>query len=74
MKKIISLLLILVMALSLTACGEEEVQETGPAGIAVQVETVLPDTIATENKVSGKISADNEATIMIGSAAKCTAV
>ena len=72
--RIIALMLTLVMALSLTACGEEEVQETGPAGIAVQVETVLPDTIATENKVSGKISADNEATIMIGSTAKCTAV
>lgn len=72
--RIIALMLVLAMALSLTACGEEEVQETGPAGIAVQVDTVLPDTIATENKVSGKLSADNEATIMIGSTAKCTAV
>lgn len=74
LNRIIALMLTLVMALSLTACGEEEVQETGPVGIAVQVETVLPDTIANENKVSGKISADNEATIMIGSTAKCTAV
>lgn len=72
--RIIALMLALVMALSLTACGEEEVQEEGPAGIAVQVQTVLPDTIATENKVSGKISADNSSTIMIGSTAKCTAV
>ena len=72
--RIIALLLSVIMALSLTACGEEDVQEEAPAGIAVQVQTVLPDTIATENKISGKISADNEATIMISSAAKCTAV
>ena len=65
--RIIALMLVLVMALSLTACGEEEVQAEGPAGVAVQVQTVLPDTIATENKVSGKISTDNSATIMIGS-------
>ena len=74
LNRIIALMLTLVMALSLTACGEKEVQETGPAGIAVQVETVLPDTIATENKVSGKLSAENESTIMIGSSAQCTAV
>ena len=74
LNRIIALMLALVMALSLAACGEEEVQETGPAGIAVQVETVLPDTIATENKVSGKLSADNESTIVIGSSVKCTAV
>ena len=72
--RIIALVLALVMALSLTACGEEEVQTEGPSGIAVQVQTVLPDTIATENKVSGKISTENAATIMIASTAKCTAV
>ena len=35
---------------------------------------MLPGTIASENKVSGQVSADNESTIMIASAAKCTAV
>ena len=61
----------------LTACGGEPVQnEDGntAAGIAVQVETVSARDIATENKVSGKISADNETVIMIASTAKCTAV
>lgn len=59
----------------LTACGQEEVtKQTGPVGIAVQVETVLSDTIATENKVSGALSADNETMIMVASAAKCVAV
>ena len=72
--RITALVLALVVALSLTACGGEEVQETGPSGIAVQVQTVLPDTIATENKVSGKLSTENAATIMIASTAKCTAV
>lgn len=59
----------------LTACAQDEAPEqTGPTGIAVQVETVLSDTIATENKVSGALSADNETMIMVASAAKCIAV
>lgn len=77
-RKTAALLLAPVLALSLTACGGgEPAQDEGgaqAAGIAVQVETVVQDTIATENKVSGKISADNEAVIMIASTAKCTAV
>ena len=70
-RKTAALLLAPVLALSLTACGGgEPAQDEGgaqAAGIAVQVETVVQDTIATENKVSGKISADNEAVIMIAS-------
>lgn len=72
--RIMALLLAGIMALSLAACGGEEVQEETNAGIAVQVEAVSYNSISTENKVSGKVSADNESTIMIGSAAKCTAV
>lgn len=72
--RITALLLTAVLALSLTACGSQEQEEQPAAGVAVQVETVTADTIATENKVSGKISADNESTIMIATAAKCTAV
>lgn len=70
--------LLLALLLSLTACGGGEPapdeDEHTEAGVAVQVETVVQDTIAAENKVSGKISADNEAVIMIASTAKCTAV
>jgi RND family efflux transporter MFP subunit len=75
-RKTAALLLAPVLALSLTACGGGEQEESGEqaAGVAVQVETVAQDTIAAENKVSGKISADNETVIMIASAAKCTAV
>lgn len=71
-----ALLPALALVLALTACGGETAQaeDEAAAGIAVQVETVSADTIAAENKVSGKISADNEAVIMIASTAKCTAV
>ena len=71
--RILSLLLCAVMLLTLTACGEQT-EETPDIGIAVQVEAVATDSISTENKISGKVSADNETTIMISSAAKCTAV
>lgn len=71
--RILSLLLCAVMLLALTACGEQT-EETPDIGIAVQVEAVATDSISSENKISGKVSADNETTIMISSAAKCTAV
>lgn len=73
--RITALLLTAVLALSLTACGgKETVEEVPPAGTAVQVVTVTQGSIATENKVSGKISVDNESTIMVATSAKCTAV
>ena len=73
--RITALLLTAVLALSLTACGgKETVEEVPPAGTAVQVVTVTQGSIATENKVSGKISADNESTIMVATSAKCTGV
>ena len=76
MKRLNFLAAALAMALALSACGgqqaAEEPQET--AGVAVQVQTVSARDISTENRVSGKITADNEATILIASTAKCTAV
>lgn len=65
---------LLVCAMSLAACAQEEVEETGPVGVAVEVQTISADTIATENTVSGVISADDETMIMVASAAKCIAV
>lgn len=74
-KKWISGLLAASMLLTLTGCGKtEETEDPTPAGVAVQVEEVVADSIATDNKVSGKISADNESTIMVAVTAKCTAV
>ena len=79
LKKIIALTLAIVMiAACMTACGSKE--ETGTeagtnnAGVAVQVEEVKIDTISTENKVSGKVVADGEHTIMVAASAKCIAV
>ena len=74
-QKFLAGLLACAMALALTDCGgEEQVEDTVPAGVAVQVKTVTAGSIATENKVSGQVSADNESVILIASAAKCTAV
>lgn len=68
------LLLAAAAAMTLTACGGGDEPQVGPVGVAVQVETVTAGSIATENKVSGQISADNTSTILISSPAKCTAV
>ena len=75
-QKLFAGLLAAAMTLALTACGSKEPEEEMPAaeGIAVQVQTVTANTISTENKVSGQVSADNASTILIASAAKCTAV
>lgn len=71
-----AVLLAAVLTFSLAACGGQEPEADVPeeAGVAVQIQPVTEDAIATENKVSGKVSADNEYTILIASAAKCTAV
>lgn len=73
-KRMTAACLAALLALSLTACGGEEAAETPPAGVAVQVTEAAAGTISTENKVSGKISADSEATLMVAASAKCTAV
>ena len=74
-QRVLAAVLAAGMALALAACGgKEPVEEAGPAGVAVQVKTVTAGTIATENKVSGQVSADNESVILIASPAKCTAV
>lgn len=78
-RKAAALLPALALSLALAACGGGETARDGDenpeaAGVAVQVETVARNTIAAENRVSGKISADNETVIMIASTAKCTAV
>lgn len=71
-------LLAVMMTLSLAACAAQEEQpaeeKEADAGVAVQTVTITTDTIATENKTVGKLSAEEEATIMVGSSAKCTAV
>ena len=74
-QRILAGLLACAMALALTACGgKEPVEDAAPAGVAVQVRTVSGGSIATENKVSGQVSADNESVILIATTAKCTAV
>ena len=78
--RILTLALGAALALSLTACGSQtgsdaSSSQTGtPAGVAVQVEQVEVSSIATENKVSGKVISDNESSVYVTTNAKCTAV
>ena len=70
-QKFLAGLLACAMALALTACGgEEQVEDTVPAGVAVQVKTVSAGSIATENRVSGRVTAENTSTIMVATAAE----
>lgn len=71
--KVISLLLALSLTLALTGC-QEEVESEAPAGVAVQVQTVAAQDIATENTVSGQVSAGSATSVYVTSTAKCTAV
>lgn len=87
-KRCISAALAAALTLSLTACGQQggtsssssapDPSASGggepPAGVAVQVREVGLNAIATENKVSGKIAADSESSVMVAASAKCTAV
>lgn len=76
-KRIFTLALAAALTLSLCACGKQggdTSEDNAPAGVAVQVQQVTSDTVSVENKVSAKVVADDEHTIMVASAAKCTAV
>ncbi len=87
-KRYISAALAAALTLSLAACGQQggsSASASAPApsasgggetsaGVAVQVEEVVLNSIATENKVSGRIAADSESTVMVAASAKCTAV
>ena len=66
------------MALALAACSSQEEQSAAQpeenAGVAVQVVDVTAETLYTENTTIGKITAEDEANIIVGTTAKCTAV
>ena len=78
-KRILSLFLAAALTVSLAACGSQSgsassQDDAAPAGVAVQVQEVAVETISTENKVSGKVTADNSVNVMVATTAKCTAV
>ena len=78
-KRILALSLAAILTVSATACSSQEptseVQtEAADNSVPVQVEPVVMDDIHTEHKVSGKVMADDEHTIMVASSVKCTAV
>ena len=72
-KKTLCLALALALSLSLAGCKKEDAP-TAPAGVAVQVQTVEAQDIASENTVSGQVTAGSETSVYVTSTAKCTAV
>lgn len=75
-KRSIALLLALAMV-SMTACSQgasSSEQEEANVGVAVQVQPVSVRDISTENRVSGRVVAEDETSVYISTAAKCTAV
>ena len=78
-KRILALALTAAM-LMLGSCGAQQdpagsqTQPDVQAGVAVQVETVSSETISAESTVSGSVAADDEASVMVATTAKCTAV
>ncbi|MBC8535833.1 efflux RND transporter periplasmic adaptor subunit [Feifania hominis] len=77
-RRILSLILAAACMLTLGGCQSADESPEGDAptetGVAVQVTQVTLDTVSTENRVSGKIVADSETSIMVASTAKCTEV
>ena len=88
-RAVAALLSAALLSVSLNACSshrdtkqnrqpdaEPQPETTAPEtfGTAVQVQRVAAENISTENKVSGRVVAEDEATIMVGISAKCTAV
>ncbi len=78
--RIAPLLLAGALTLSLTACGggdapaDESPAGSEAAGVAVQVMTVESSAIATNNNVTGTVSADSESILMVATSALCTEV
>lgn len=76
MKKYLIVSLALLSLLALAGCGGSEApaEYTPPAGVAVQVSTVERRDVATENRVSGSVTSDDETSIYVAATAKCIAV
>ena len=84
-KKQIASLVLAAALLALSACGNagsasedgvENSQPGGgePAGVAVQVQEVVSDTISAENQVSGMITTETQTSVMVAANAQVTAV
>lgn len=77
-KRIMTIAVAAALALSLTACQQGEApgdsSQPAAAGVAVQVQEVMADTISTENKVSGRVVTDGQESVFVAAQAQCTAV
>ncbi len=75
MKRLLALFLAALSVWTLASCSkqEDETPET-PQSVAVQVKTIERQDVATESKVSGTVTSENETSIFVAVTAKCTAV
>jgi len=74
-RKWIALALAAVSLFALVSCGTQKTEQTAPpSGVAVQVKTVERSDVATENRVSGTVTSDDETSIYVATTAKCLAV
>ena len=74
-KRLPAIALAALSVFMLASCGGSTATETTlPAGVAVQVRTIERRDVATENKVSGTVTSDDESSIYVATTAKCTAV
>lgn len=67
-KKLTAIVLIFALALSLTACGDEAGQteeNAAPAGLAVQVQEAVLQTVSSDVTVSGKVAAEAETAVYV---------
>lgn len=74
MKKVQLLSLGALLLFALTGCGDKTEAAAPPVGVAVQVRAVERRDVATESRVTGSVTSDNETSLYAASAAKCTAV
>lgn len=73
--RMLAVALAAALTLSLTGCvKKQESNYVAPAGVAVQVTNVERTSIATDNRVSGKVAADSETNVFVATNALCTAV
>lgn len=74
-RRIFALALTGALLFSLSGCAtKEESTYVAPEGVAVQVSEIARNTIATTNRVSGKVVADDDTSVFVPTNALCTAV
>lgn len=72
-KRMVSLLFFLSLTL-LTACGQEETQESEDSAVPVEIATVETGNISAEHNVSGQVASSGQEAVVVAQQVKCTKV